>query len=242
MPTELSTRHVLVDTRFVSEEVSIHSERRLHRSVGHDLLLNVLGRHGINALAVESWLRLLSLIALGSRLAWPAGLKVRGVDVVLTRREDIRVLLFRCQAMAFEKMPCPSRETTVAAIPALKVTARKHILRRQLAGICSIACNANSVRHSLNSTERPARPASGLISDVSNARAVRPSCAGIKLRRNCQVLVMIGRRSLLTTLQGSHQCLNISNAHHFESRVASSLPTNLLGVDEVHCTTNQTNE
>ena len=83
---------MLIDARLIRQKVLIHREGRFNRPMQQNLFLNVCRHHGIDRLSVIFLAGNSSCVALRGRLRSAARLVVRGVDVVLARWEDVRVL------------------------------------------------------------------------------------------------------------------------------------------------------
>mmetsp|Transcript_25551 Transcript_25551/g.51943 ORF Transcript_25551/g.51943 Transcript_25551/m.51943 type:complete len:288 (-) Transcript_25551:381-1244(-) len=153
---ELLPGGVLVDAALVRQEVGVHCERRLHGAVVEELVVHVLRLHRVDARPVVARLRLLAAHTPGRRLALTARLVVLRRDVVLAWGKDVRVFVFRCEAVCLEEIPCAGGKATVATEPALVLTARQHVLCGKVHVYSSVACDAKPVRHRFDSAESPA--------------------------------------------------------------------------------------
>mmetsp|Transcript_50869 Transcript_50869/g.82249 ORF Transcript_50869/g.82249 Transcript_50869/m.82249 type:complete len:212 (-) Transcript_50869:34-669(-) len=179
-----------------------------------------------------------SPVTFGCWFRGAAGLVVGGVDVVLAWRERVRILGLSRKSVHFEEAPCAGREAAVAAHAALENAAGEHILRAQLVLYCAVGGDAQPVTHSLDGAKGPARPAGGLVADVTDVRALRPVLPSIEVfgDRGFELRVIDpGIRFHFSTLRkGSHERLDLPERQAVKAPIYASRPAAGGTVDLLH--------
>lgn len=165
-------------------------------------------------------------------MAWA---RVLGVgDMVVARRERIRVTLFGHQTRRSPISPCHGRiasSTTISAI----IAAGQEIVGRD-ADVGADLEGAISVRHRLHRSESPARTTGRLVTDLSNSRAVRPVGASVERVRKSGKSAKSLVRKRFTTFFDTHQSGNFiaSHSRNKAALVSAGSPCGAKAVDVVH--------
>jgi len=161
-----SSSHMMIDTRFIIEEILIHIKASLHRSVQKYLLFNLFSSHCFN-----HWSFLTKVL-----FEWFC----RIFAILCTMRNkfsaswDIGHAFIRCCSWFCQEGPDIFEFSSIASI--VSGIAFQNVLRRKHLINSSIWINAEPVRKSLTCRECPAGPTLLLIPNRMNTTSKFVSC------------------------------------------------------------------
>jgi hypothetical protein len=251
---------VLVDTRFVGQEIVVDSEGSTYTSLFHQFLLDVGHTlHRVRRLSEVLVLRVRSGVEIGGtrRSAGRSGvigeiitaLEIGVVHVVSTGREGVRlarrsrigrfVQTTSRNSLVLEESEGTRRLTTVAAhaeSTAQATAASQGVGGGEKSAIPGL--NADSIVQHFGRRESPARAARTLISSCADQiSALRPLLSSIERRGRRELREGLGGKShvvLFTREHCAHHVLDLRVSHVGESSVSRSLPERLDRVDNVN--------
>lgn len=198
MSSQHLATHMLIHSRLVVDQILIDSKGALHRSICHDLVLNLrhVLVHRVRGLAkllvviVVDLVAVLALLVTLGRLSLrriagrtiPISVMFAGSNLVRPATLTRPVGTATDQSLAVPVGPGGPRETSVAS-KAAGVAAGDQIVGRESEVLRLIGVNAVAVRHCLHCSKGPARATRALVTNLSDGRAVWPLLARVKVLR-----------------------------------------------------------
>lgn len=208
----------LVNTRLVIREVRKDSEISFDRSIGHDLVLDLVHapRHRVSFLSENLVIRVRFVVSINAHVdtfrcvnnfpTWTSW----SFSMVLTGWNFIRLAAFLTvvQTASHETgldpvLPRSSGEAAVATHATSHATGEQ-ILGRDIRLELATTCNTCPVTHRFGCTKCPATSTASLVPDLPNGRTLWPLFPGIELLWNvchfiCTDVVVVFRQSILVS-------------------------------------------
>ena len=181
MSSQSRSSGMMINSCFVGQEVGINGESSLNWTVGHDFSLDLFDAwwNWVNSVSKPFIAAVCStidafILAFWCWLTWTTW-SVFSRNVVITWGEKVRLTIFSSFVKSSSNntgslKPVPSSwwVSSVASVSTSASTAGQKILSWDSGLKSLVADDADSVTHGFNSTECPAWPTRGLISDFSD--------------------------------------------------------------------------
>ena len=218
MTSQSLASNLLVDSTLVSHEILVNVKGHLHRSVRHQLSLDLIDATDIVRLLehvlIPRVLDRVSILALSDALGSRFRIAARRIlasAVMFTHGEGVSVAPVRCSilsssrhARSTEPMPCRGSESALTAVTT-KLTASEKIFSRKTILVRSLRSNAQTISSSFDGTESPARTTNRLITNLLQRGTFRPVLSSIERLREIITHSDILHREGLSTFQRSNE-------------------------------------
>lgn len=196
MSSEHLSRNMLIHSRLVIDQILVDREGTLHRSIVHDLVLDLghILAQRVRRLAelaiiiVADLVAVLALLVALGRLSLGSITRgTRSIYMVFTGSDFIRTTALAGsvgpttdQSLAIPVRPGGTREASVASESTGVATGDK-IISRETEVLGLIGVNAVTIGHGLHCSECPTRATRALVTDLSDTGTARPLLTRVKV-------------------------------------------------------------